>query len=125
MDNKQYAAGLRKVADFLEAHTEVGHPEQKLTIYASGEKLLLIARELGSFEKLADETFFNLQKDFEGITVEWFAYRSDVCKRVSKGIKVVPETVIPAKPTQVIAAHEIEEFEWECPESLLSKEASA
>lgn len=123
MTNLEYAQSLRRVADFFETHPDIPAPHDNLSIYVLGKDLPRIARQLGTCEKIANGTFFNLRKDFGPIIVEFFSYRDQVCERVSKGKKLVPETVIPAKPEEIIAAHEVEEFEWKCPDSFLSAQA--
>jgi hypothetical protein len=120
MDSRAYINSLRQIADFLEAHPDLPTPHsEKLTI-STGD-LPGVAHQIGSCQKVVDETFYNLQKKFGVITLEFYDFRQSVCKKVSKGTRLIPETIVPAKPEQVIAAHEIEEFDWVCPDSLLEK----
>ena len=118
MNNQEYAASLRLMADFFESHPEVETPSGEFSVYS--RDLKRTAASIGSFDKVINGTWFELKKTFGPITVSWFNTRSNVCERVSKGTKIVPETIIPARPEQIIPAHEVEEFEWKCPESLLA-----
>lgn len=119
MTNEEYAHSLRLIADFYESHPDVPQPDPKMVVY--GGDLVTLAKQIGTCRKVADDTFFNLQKQFEGVTIEFFACRNSVCKPIVVGKRVVPETIVPARPEQIIPGHEEEIIEWECPESLLSQ----
>jgi hypothetical protein len=130
MTHKEYADSLRLIADWVEVHPEIPVPSNEaIKIFAAGDKdrLKLCARALGDSEKIHSLEFnlFTLRKRFGCLYVDVIISRSAVCKRIVKGTKPVPEVTIPAKPEQVIPAHEEEIVEWDCSEPLLDTEAVA
>ncbi len=89
--------------------------------------LALAASQMGKAEKVADENYFQLKRDFGGgVTYTLYATRKGVCEQVKVGTKVIPATEARVIPEQVIPATEsrIEDvYEWKCP-SLLKAGAS-
>lgn len=121
MTSQQYVKALREIADFYEAHPDVPFRAERIVIAVDAKELVVLPRYIGSCKKVVDNDFFNLRKDFGGLEIEFYSRRENVCERIVIGKKVVPETIIPARPEEVIPEHEEEEFEWRCPESLLEK----
>lgn len=127
---KQFIEGLRKLAELYQAHPELELPQyfDPFTIYnVKKESLPRVARIFGSLEKRYDESSFRLRKDFGGgIILETYSSRESVCQRVKIGERVVPAHVVPAKPAEpelIVEEKVVDEFAWECPDSLLAAPA--
>ena len=58
-------------------------------------------------------------REWDNFALIFMASRDNVCKKIIKGKKIVPEYVVKGTPSRVIAEHEEDVFEWECPESIL------
>ena len=122
MTHAEYADGLRQVADFLEAHSEIELPEPTLTAYSlySKEKAAATARAMsqgGRCDKVFEDTLVRLKRVFGTITLEYLGTRSSVCERVKVGTRIVPEQYVAPKPAteaQVIPEHEEAVYEWKC-----------
>jgi hypothetical protein len=114
--------GLRELADFMESHPDINLGGWMcLNLFVNTrEELADMARKVGTCQKKISGDYYFLQRDFGGgVTLEINCSRDKVCAKVSKGKKIVPakpERVLPAEPEQ-----EIEEFEYVCPDSLLSE----
>ena len=107
--NKEYADGLRAIADWFEAHPDVPTPDYPRIDVSSAEtkeEALVIARALGSCTKTYGDTTFTLAKDFGGIHLSFNFWRSAVCERRVIGVLHVPASSTPA--------HDEEIVEWEC-----------
>lgn len=131
-------AGLRKMADWLESRSiDLPIPSEMKGGAYSGQitdprgishsldsvvGMALIANLAGEVDKDVDPNFFRLTKSFGGgVSVQWVAYRQNVCERVVVGTKVTP-----AQPARYVEAtpEKVEEVvEWKCP-SLLKAGAS-
>lgn len=124
MTNAEYAAALRQIADWYEAHSEMKQPFPVLRVGGvyGRKELSAFARALGTCKKSFDEKFARVERDFGGVVLEAFDWRENVCERVVLGHRIVPKKVI---PRQVIPEHEEEIIEWGCPESLLDEENAA
>ncbi|HXP82615.1 MAG TPA: hypothetical protein VN976_22135 [Verrucomicrobiae bacterium] len=121
MENKDYVAALRELADFFEAHPELpGGDVGTINVAVGPEKLRALASCLGSFKKKADPYFYNLSKTVGLWTIDVYTSRSNLCEAVVVGKKQVAEVVVPARPEEVIPAHEEDIVEWHCPDSLLA-----
>lgn len=141
----EYIAGLREIADWLEAHPEVPLPylattqggkgfENALHIYLrSGgnqkAELAAIARAMGKAEKVTDDKLdrLNLVRRFAGIAVIAVADRDEVCERVVTGVETVTRKVKDPKALaavpEVEVTEEVETYEWRCT-SILSGASS-
>ena len=109
-DRAAFAAGLRAVADWLDANPEVALPFPRLAIYSSKygggsalEEGAAFARVPGRCEKSTTDAMgvdghFTLTRQFGPIALIWKAARSSVCEKrtVTKAVE-----------------------EWVCPDSLL------
>jgi hypothetical protein len=128
---REFIDGLRKLADFLEAHPEVpaeygvnfivnaGWADDGLT---APERLARIARIPGGWEKQSDEHSFDLVRKFGAHTLTVFANHEYVCERVVHTETVTREVPDPERLAEVptiTVTEEVERVEWKCPESLL------
>lgn len=120
MTRKEYAEGIRLIADFFEKHEDIELPHDADAFrYFSAhtkEDMGKLARALGKADKLIEDDFFLLRTMFGSLPFLAYARRDDVCERIVTGKKTIPETVI---PEHVVPAHEVETVEWNCPDSLL------
>ena len=128
---EEYTAGLRALADLLDANPELrlpwtGTEDTAVQVCVAGaddpqRALAAWAAALpGLKSKEPDETFFNLRGQVGAVHVEVFAYRSQVCRRVVTGTREVTKTVMdPAAPT-VEVTETVEDVEWVCDEPLLA-----
>lgn len=128
-----YIQGLRELADFLEAHDGVPVPfhgslqtgkwEKVFNIFLihegdNRERIAMVARAMGNFEKRADGSDFRVFRRFGGITLVAQAAREDVCERVVVGTREVTVTepdpaAVAALPT-VTTTKVVEDVEWIC-----------
>ena len=126
MTHKEYADSLRLIADFFEAHEEVGlpHDAHEFSLYniLDRESLVTLMRALGSCKKYYDESFFRVEKPFGTIVLKTWMNREAVCERVVKEKFKVKERR--PKPVAQVAPTEFEEvevekevIEWRCPEA--------
>jgi hypothetical protein len=126
---RDFAAGLRALADLLDAH-----PEQKqhydsyrhLICVNTREEMLEATRALGGRwdkDEDRDSDYFGLTRDLgNGVTVYVYAPRRAVCERVRLGTRTVTRPIITADtPTETV---EEELYEWVCPPSLLAAAGS-
>ncbi len=119
---------LRDMADFLEKNPDLLELSGNMTVnlWPKSEDYIATVLKLGLVTKHAAGDWFWVKKQFDlagDVGIECNRERKDICQRVLKGTKVLPatpETIIPAKPEQVV-----EEYEWVCPESLLAKAKQA
>ena len=122
MTHAEYAAGLRQVAEFIEAHTEIPLPTATLTCYGMSDKKVaaLVARALGQggrCNKVYEDSLLRLKREFGAIELEYLGLRSNVCERVRVGKRLVPEKYVPPQPAtegQIIPEHEEIVYDWVC-----------
>jgi hypothetical protein len=109
-----YIAGLRQLADFLEAHPDLPAPfgSNHNVFVETKEALAVIVREPAvRWEKHASDSYFHLRVPFAGgHAYAVFTDRGAVCRKVVTG-----QRTIPAQPAQ-----EVETYIWECDEPLLA-----
>ena len=120
MTREEYVSALRALADFYEKH-EVPAPAvlDMVNVYVSSDEMPRVARALGSFEKRASEDYFALHKVVApGVVIEFFDYRSGICKKRVIGIERVKETIATAWEDKEV---EREIVEWDCPTLLAPK----
>jgi hypothetical protein len=123
-------AGLRKLANWLEAQPEAQMPPQIAIAEWCKTKQTLAdrMRQLGGhWEKQENPTdgYFELHLNFSpGIYYELFAKRENVCERVVIGTKEVevegPDPAAVEALPKLKRTETIEDVEWVCPESLLA-----
>lgn len=132
-DRSAYTAGLRQLADLLDANEALPIPYSggdgtPLAMYLlnhnpeTRDRFAAVVRALpGKRTKEAEPSSgtFRVAATFGGeggLRVEVVAYRETVCERVVKGSR---EVEVPATPEQVIPAREarvevVEDVEWIC-----------
>ena len=125
MTHKEFADSLRKIATFFEKHTELKVPGSLAEIKyfeANGKaEMAQVAKALGSCQKEVEGNWFHLVKMFGEIKFIAVDYRNRICQKVVVGTKMVEEVRTPAREEEIIPAHEVEVYEWHCPESLLDE----
>lgn len=136
---KRYAEDLREFADLIELHGPAFHnmhPSAVFTVYLTQSDYVKVGDEyksvpdeeqtkknirtfvktIGSCTKNFSGTSLSIKKTFKNgcVTLEGYASREAVCKRVPTGRVIVREAY-------VIPRSEEEEYEWDCSdaESLL------
>jgi hypothetical protein len=132
---QQCIRGLRELADWLEAHPEA----QQTASYGitlnhpckDAEELVRLARSLGGRwdKNESSDCYFTLTRRF-GPTVQYDLYvaREAVCTKRLVGTKT--RTIEGPDPEDVAALPKVlqtvveEEFEWDCPPSLVALAAS-
>lgn len=116
-----YADSLRAFADFIEKHPALELPStHTMFVFPRNEEMALYARELGKCRKSANESYFNLTRDFlPAIQYEPTWYRNQVCERVVVGQKEVEEDVVEVIGKRTVTKDIVE---WKCPKVLQGKE---
>jgi hypothetical protein len=122
--HKEYADGLRALADFVEQHPEFPVPTREINQCSldTKEEAAALARALGKCDKQFHGDIFIIAKDFGGVKLRALFYRDKVCKREKVGVKTIPEQHIPAREAEFVPAHTEDVYEWRCPGSLLGDE---
>lgn len=117
---QKYVDALRDFASWLESHPSLEVPTtQKLYVFPTTDEMKLYAREMGKCRKSADESYFNLTKDFlPAIQYEPTWYRNQVCERVVVGQKEVIEDIVEVVGKRTVTKDVIE---WKCPKVLQPK----
>ena len=123
MTHQKYAQSLRMIADWFEAHPEIGlpHDAQSFRYFpaVTREQFAIVAKALGSCQKVFDDdTLIELHRTFGAITFQAIAMRKNVCTRRVVGVKTIPERIIEAH-TERERKEEI--VEWDCDEPLLAE----
>jgi hypothetical protein len=104
---RAWVDGLRKLADFVEKHPTLGEELSAVSIlvYAcTSEEFIQLAKELGSGEKVSEDSWYTLRRRFGPHRFELFTDRNEVCERVLVGTQTVLKPV----------------YEWHCPDSILA-----
>lgn len=129
---QQQAAGLRALADMIEANPELA-PNFSYTLGNSGIYVMpraddtaaemaavaRIARRYGAkTDKCVSEKQYNLMADFGAVKFQFLAAREQVCERVVTGTREVTEEVpdpvaLAAVPTTTVTKV-VEDYEWVC-----------
>lgn len=127
----EYTAGLRMLADLLDAHPDLGLPfngtSMPLTVLVTGKenqkgKLAAWAKALpGKKSKKSagvDGDLFKVVASLRGLKVMVLADRDEVCERITTGVrkvtKEVPDPQALAKVPTVTVTEEVETYEWIC-----------
>lgn len=108
--------GLREMLDLLEAHDELRLPywlTDDHTIYALDEADLLAKRKMlgKTVTKIVTDTNFGFAQHFGPITLQVVVNREVVCEKVKTGTRHIEAT----------EAHDVDTYEYVCPESFLMK----
>jgi hypothetical protein len=131
-DRAEYIAGLRQLADLLEAHDDMPLPYSGSSDYsylqwievvddaaAQLERARTFARLIpGTVEKSVRGDAFDLLGTIGGLYVKMILSRDAVCERVATGVTTVTEQVpdpdaLAAVPTTTVT-REVEDVEWVC-----------
>lgn len=135
-----YTAGLRELADILDAHPELplpweGGPYAAMTFhFLSGDnpraEMAAARRALGvpMDKKPRDDGYFDMTGTIHGLHVTLNAYRKDVCERIVVDTYEVeieePDPVAVAALPKVKRTEVVEDVEWVCA-PILAGELSA
>lgn len=127
----QQVAGLRKLADLIEAHPELAGrftaDEIELNIHTRTDDITAELAEWARFAKAngakiakdITQSMYNVTATFcDGVKVSMLAYRTAVCEKVVVGTREVTEEVpdpeaLAAVPT-VTVKRVVEETKWVC-----------
>lgn len=127
-DRTGYTAGLRALADLLDAHPEVPLPYHGSTapltiMHLSGAdqrtKFLASVRAFpGHKTKEARDAYFDVEVMLHGLSVQITANRDAVCERVVTGTRVLYRDVpdpeaLAAVPTTTVT-ETVEDVRWDC-----------
>lgn len=114
----KYVAGLYALADFYERRPNLPAPHcwtETFLCPDSKENLAALVREAGTLKKLGriEDDTFELRREFsDNVFFRIVVDKKRTCERIKVGEKTIPaqpETIVPAKPQQVV-----EVFEWKC-----------
>lgn len=112
LTHAQFAAGLRAVADFYEQHEEIALPHEPYISNFSvntKEEAVLVAKALGTFDKVyRDDSFQILKEVVPGFQMRFYFNRASVCERVVKGTTTI------AAHVEHVPERVIEDVEWRC-----------
>lgn len=120
----EYTAGLRMLADLLDAHPELMTPHNEIQVIPIGaelarEQLAAWARALpGKKDKQITDEMANLLGSLRGVKIQVLAYRDEVCERVTTGVETVTKRVkdpaaLAAVP-EIEVTEQVEQYEWVC-----------
>ena len=114
---KEFVNGLRELADWIEDHPGFVNPAEcdswyLLKLCHSREDLAKAVQTLGNVEKRPDGNYFNVRRYFGPLIIEAYISREQVCTKIVKGTRFVPERVVEAYEEQIV--------EWECSDPLLT-----
>ena len=114
-----FADGLRALADWIDANPGVVDvPEVTLNVpFFDREEFTEAVKALGGHrEKIAHDSYFVVRRTFgEGVQLDVYMPREQVCRKVVLGTREVPERVVPARTEEIV--------EWVCDDSLLASVA--
>lgn len=125
----EQVAGIRELADWLEAHPEVPIPHELtgndysyvliMTLSVDDPKATLaaIARALpGDVKKDADSSQFEIEGRVGGINVKAIAQRNEVCERVVVGTREITRTIPDPRVAvpEIEVTETIEDVKWVC-----------
>lgn len=108
--------GLREMLDLLEAQPGLRLPYwliEDQSVYATDEADLLLKRKMlgKTVDKVVTDSFFGFAQHFGPITLKVLVQREVVCERVKTGTKHI----------EAVEAHDVDTYEYVCPESFLMK----
>lgn len=127
-DRAGYTAGLRQLADLLDAHPEIplpfhGRPGcSPITIHhldGDREAFAATVRALpGRKDKAVNGNYYNVEVALHGLRLQVTAYRDTVCERIVTGTRQVEREVpdpdaLAAVPTTTVT-ETVEDVRWEC-----------
>ena len=112
MERQPFIQSLRDLADWLDAHPDVPTPDsvQLHTLVRTKDELRAVAKASPAWAKLYFGEYMALRHTVGTIEYDINIARSEVCRKVVTGTKVVP-----AQPETTV-----EDFEWVCDDPILS-----
>lgn len=122
---REYAQGLRDLAQFIEDHPQIKLPDTKQVVwygYNSKADAAMLAGVLRPCKKDYQETLFSLIKSFGPIEAKFVFMRNTVCEPVVVGKRIIPATeaqMVPAKLIEAQPERSEDVVEWRCGTSLL------
>lgn len=135
-----YTAGLRALADLLDAHPQVPLPHYGTSgapmaiFFLSGEdpKAALVAATRafpGPKQKGVWDTYYDVQGSLHGLHYKLTAFRDAVCERIVTGtrevVEEVPDPEALAAVPKVTVTTTVEDVEWKCSPLLAPEPVSA
>ena len=123
MEHNEYVSGLRKFADFLEAHPELGVPvEQRFNVFPRPPQEEIRAHAakachtLGHTKKEEFNDSIQLVGEVAGFKLLVWYNREQICERVELGRKTVPATPRTQEIIikEAVAEHEEVIWGWKC-----------
>lgn len=115
-ETRAFVAGLRELADFLDAHPDLPIPTWggvRVNVFIEKDhlKAVLAAAPGVRWEKRQIGDYYSLRTSFTGdCNYDVNIDREQVCRKVVTGSRTEP-----AQPER-----EVEEFHWECTDSILA-----
>jgi hypothetical protein len=129
LDVVNVVAGLRELADYLEAnHTtlpgiEYGYPPN-VSVWASKEELAEAVQSPGTWEKNFDDATAYFIRRFSGdVLIKFFTGRDNICVKKQTGVKVVKKLRELSEEDYIEVTEPV--YEWECKPLLGNEEDSA
>lgn len=124
-----YIAGLRQLADWLEANPDIELPSNggswnPINFSEWGpkarDKAAAFARAMpGVVRKGGSDGYFTLRAQLAGLHVQFIAHREAVCERVVVGEREVTETIpdpqYDGEIPMIEVTKTVEDIEWHCP----------
>lgn len=130
----EYIAGLRQLADLLEAHDELPLPfdgnhgamnfmflnddDPRAAMAAAVRALPVPLAKNDPAKGGAEEKYFNLSGHLHGLRIELSAFRAEVCERVvvdrREVTEEVPDPEAVAAAPKVKQTRTVETVEWRC-----------
>jgi hypothetical protein len=121
---KEWADGLREIADFAEQRPELfenGTYGERFNLFAySPEEMTRKTVMLGTSKKSAVGGYYCMTRSFGPHKVELNIQRDKFCERVQTGTRIVEKP--DPKKLEKVPTVKVEEpvYEWICPDSVLS-----
>lgn len=131
-ERRAWTAGLRQIADFLDAHDEVplpylgayaeGSSKPVLPIYLTSteeprQAMAMVMKAMGRATKAAHDDIgtFQVWREFAGLVLMASAHREAVCERIVTGTRTVEvdEPVTEVTGTRKVTKV-IEDVQWKC-----------
>lgn len=123
-DRREMVAGLRQLADALEANPDMPAPWGSITLFAAHVKrdgeseIEVMARAVKAIPGRVDkgalgDSYFSLSRNFAGLRYELLAGREEVCTRRQVGEREVIKVVPVSDDTEEITTLE-PVYEWDC-----------
>jgi hypothetical protein len=119
----EYIAGLRALADVLEANPDIDPPGNQMTWVTSwlvdpkAETRKIIRAIGGKWDKRGggtDGSIMVFESRISGLPVEILCQREQVCERVVVGTRQVTKTVPAPDAPMVEVTETVEDIRWEC-----------